>query len=173
MATINKTDTRTPTIAADIAGSVLTLTASNGTVLTVDTDNLSSDIRQAAMLHGLKQKLVDAAAISRNPDTGASATVQDKIDAVQEVYDRITATDGTWNKIRGDGTGGNGSGLLVRALMAMFGKTKVEIEAHLDGCTEDERKALRNAPKVAAKMAELKAASSNIDTDALLAGFGA
>jgi hypothetical protein len=160
-------------VAATIEGTILTLTFAHGEVLTVDSYNLSKQITDAAILHGLKQKLVDAAAIARNTDTGAAATIEDKYDAVREVFDRITSPTGTWNKVRGDGTGTGGTGLLVRALMAIFGKDEDSIRAQLDECTDDEVKALRSSPKVAAKMAELKAAKSNIDTDALLSKFGA
>ena len=173
MATISETK-KIPTVSADVSGTSLVLTFASGDVLTVDHTKLSGAIIDAAILHGLKQKLVDAAAISRNPDTGASATAQDKFDAVKEVYDRITSPDGTWNKIRGDGTGsGQGTGLLVRALMALSNKNEDETRALLEACSDDEVKALRGSPKVAAKIAELKNSNSKVDTDALLAKFNA
>ena len=169
-----QSEKKTPTVSADVSGTSLVLTFASGETLTVDHTKLSGAIVDAAILHGLKQKLVDAAAISRNPDTGASATAQDKFDAVKEVYDRITSPDGTWNKIRGDGTGtGQGTGLLVRALMALFGKNEEDTRALLEACSDDEVKALRGSPKVAAKIAEFKAATSKVDTNALLAKFGA
>ena len=166
------TTTKTPAVSAEVTDSVLTLTFSNGKTLTVDAQALSDTIRTAAMMHGLKQKLVDAAAIARNPDTGATATIEDKLEAVCEVYERIILPEGTWNKVRGDGTGtGNGGGLLVRALMALFNKNEEETRTLLDGCSDEEVKALRNSPKVAVKMAELKAAKSKVDTDSLFAKF--
>jgi hypothetical protein len=160
-------------VAATIDAHMLTLAFQHGKELIVDMRSLSPTIAQAAIMHGLKQKLVDAAAIARNPDTGASATIDDKFQAVLEVYERITSPTGTWNKVRGDGTGTGGTGLLVRALMAIFGKDEDSIRVQLDDCSDEEVKALRSSPKVAAKMAELKAAKSNIDTDALLSKFGA
>ena len=155
-------------VSATIENGTLILTFGNNDdlTLTVSPGNLSAGILHAAILHGLKQKLVDAAAISRNLDTGASATIVDKYDAVFEVYQRITSPDGTWNKIRGDGTAN--SGILIRALMALYDKPKAEIEAFLSTKTDDQRKALRDNPKVAAKMAELRAAGSDIDSDEIL-----
>lgn len=169
------TDTKTvKAVASAIENGTLKLTFSHGKTLAIDATMLNPELLAYAALHGLKQKLVDAAAILRNPDTGASATIDDKYDAVREIYDRITSPDGTWNKVRGDGTGGGASvGLLVRALMAMTGKNEDDTRAQLDACTDDEVKALRGNPKVAAKIAEFKNAASKIDTGALLAKFGA
>lgn len=160
----------TPTktgITADIYGTILTLTFSDGNELIVDAANLSEDIRGAAIMHGLKQKLVDAAAIPRNTDTGRSATLADKYDAIKEVADRITSIGGTWNKVRGDGESA-GNGLLVRALMQMSGKSRSEMETKLEPMSKEQKAALRNNPKVAAIIAELKAAQSDIDSDELL-----
>ena len=73
------TDTkRNATISATINGTTLALTFANGETLTMRGDALNGDVQQYAMMHGLKQKLVDAAAISRNPETGRAATVEDK-----------------------------------------------------------------------------------------------
>lgn len=171
MATASK---NTPAISAEVNDTQLILTFSNGKELRLSANELSSDIRTAAMMHGLKQKLVDAAAIARNPDNGQSATIEDKVNAVCEVFERITSPDGTWNKVRGDGTGPVKGGMLLRALIAIFGKTEEETRALLDSCSDDEVKALRDSPKVQAKIAEFKRANSKIDVDALLASkFGA
>lgn len=172
MATASK---NTPTIAANVDGATLTLTFANGKTLIVDAAKLSDRIHLDAMMHGLKQKLVDAAAIARNPDTGASATVEDKINAVCEVYERITAPDGTWNKQRGDGTGPATGGMLLRAMAALTGKTLTETQEVLDSLSDDEVKALRNAPKIKAKMEEFRKPKPNVpgvDVDALLSKFG-
>ena len=52
----------------------LVLTFRHGEVLRVHPESLAPEIQRAAMLHGLKQKLVDAAAISRDTATGRAAT---------------------------------------------------------------------------------------------------
>jgi hypothetical protein len=169
------TETRIPTIAAEVVNDDLVeFTFSDGRVLSITPSLLSHEIRQAALMHGLKAKLVDAAAISRNPDTGASADIDDKFNAVEEIHVRITRPDGTWNKIRGDGAGSSaGTGLLVRALMTLLKKTEADVRKTLAECSEDEIKALRGTPKIASKMAELKQAKSTVDVDALLGKFGA
>ena len=160
---------RKPTIAADTFGNTLTLNFIDGTELRIDINELSPQIRLDATLHGLKQKLVDAAAISRNPDTGASATVADKLDAVREVFDRITSPNGTWNKVRTGGEGANVGGLLVRALMELKGLDKATVTTFLEGKTKEQIAALKTMAPVAAIIARMQSEKAkDIDADALL-----
>lgn len=149
-ATITGLDTGNPT---------LTLAFSHGETLCVAATQLSVAIAQQAMMHGLKQKLVDAAAISRNPDTGRAASVADKYDAVKEVYDRLLS--GEWNKRREGGAGASG-GLLFRALCRMYDgkKTPDDIRVFLDGKTDAEKAALRKNSKVAAIIEDIRAESA-------------
>lgn len=164
----DNTKRNVPAIAADIAGNKLTLTFANGEVIVADGGTLPMEVMAYAAMHGLKQKLVDAAAISCNPETGRPATIEDKFAAVKEVYDRLLA--GQWNKVRGEGTGSGG--LLFRALCRMYNtKTPDDIKAYLAKKTDAEKTALRANPKVAAIIAEIRAEAgtpANIDTDGLL-----
>lgn len=149
----------------------LSLECSNGQVAAIRLHSLTPEILAQAALHGLKQKLVDAAAISRNPDTGKPASPDDKWAAVMEVYERITSPGGTWNKTREGGAGGSG-GLLFRALVRMYpAKTPDALREYLDGKTDAEKTALRKNPKVAAVIDEIRAESGKagaVDTDELL-----
>lgn len=161
---------RVPDVNAEITNDgKLHISFLSGETITIDPTKLSDAIRTQATLHGLKQKLVDAAAIARDTATGRSATAKDKELAVREVYDRITKPDGTWNKVREAGATAVG-GLLVAALMQMTGKDKPAILAFLANKTNEEKAALRKNPKVAAIILELQQAAANpdIDTDALL-----
>ena len=159
---------RNAAIQATINDSQLKLTFANGQELVIAAGDLTQDIRLAATMHGLKQKLVDAAAISRNPETGRAASVQDKFKAVLVVYDRLLA--GQWNATREGG--GQSGGLLFKALCRMYaGKTPEQIMEYLAGKTDAEKTALRKNPKVAAIIEEIRAEtgkSANIDTDELL-----
>ena len=164
-------DKRTPAITATSDDYGILLAFSNGTGLHLKISELSGEIQHHAMLHGLKQKLVDAAAISRNPDTGRSATIDDKYNAVREVYDRLLG--GNWNKGRGDGSSSGNGGLLFRALCQMYpNKTPEALRAFLDGKTKSECAALRATPKIAAIIDTLRAPSGDVDTDGLLAELG-
>lgn len=147
----------------------LGLRFANGRTLALAASMLSDDILSYAIWHGLKQKLVDAAAISRNPETGRAASVDDKFEAVKAVYDRLLA--GQWNAPR-EGAGASG-GLLFRALCRMYAGKKDEeaIREFLDTKTDAEKTALRKNPKVAAIIDEIRAESGKaalIDTDELL-----
>lgn len=139
--------TRKPVVQADIFGSELTLNFSNGKELVISIDMLSPDIRQHAIMHGLKQKLVDAAAIARNGDNGASATADDKYNAVKVVYDRITSERGTWNAVR-EGEAKAAGGIFVRAVMELTGKTKPQIDNALASYTKEQVAALKKNQKV-------------------------
>lgn len=98
-----------------------------------------------AAIHGFCQKLVDAAAISRNPDTGKAATVADKYEAVRAVHDRLVA--GEWNLPRATGPKG---GILFAALVRMFEgrKSPEQVRAWLDEKTGVQQAALRTNAKV-------------------------
>jgi len=165
-------------ISADIfvPKATLTLTFQNGKEIVIDANTLRAEIREMAMLHGLKQKLVDAAAISRNTSTGKSADVNDKYDAVKKVADRLTSADGQWNEGRGAaGEAPVKSGdLLVRAMMQMTGRDETFIKDFLSAKTKEQRAALKKNPKVVAIIAELQAATvtNGINSDELLGELG-
>jgi hypothetical protein len=146
-----------PAISATIEDGILTITSSHGDTLTVHPDRLAAHIREQAILHGLKAKLIDAAAIPRNPDTGRSVSIEDKWDAITEVYDRITAPDGSWNKHAGGGGGAVTGGLLIRALMQLSGKPRDVVTAQVARWDKKQQAAMRAEPRVAAIIAKLQA----------------
>ena len=145
----------------------LTIRFADGRGFTIRRDELSARIEAMAIVHGLKQKLVDAAAISRNPETGRSATIADKYAAVKEVYDRLLA--GAWNAER---EGGGSGSLLFKALCRMYAdKDPATLREWLDKKTDAEKAALRKNPKVAALIVEIQAENAKADginTDELL-----
>lgn len=135
----------------------VTLDFEHGKVITVDAMNLSHDILAQAIMHGLKQKLVDAAAISRDPETGLTASIETKFEAVDDVAKRLL--EGEWNKRR---EGGPTGGLLKRALIKMYeGRLTVEqVEAYLDAKSDKEKAALRKNGKIAVIIEELRLADA-------------
>ena len=158
-------------------GGTLILEFRHGERITLRPDDLTPEIQRAAMLHGLKQKLVDAAAISRDTATGRAATIQTKYDAVKEVFDRITGSGGenpSWNKPRAGGAGGQG-GLLARAIARYKNVALEQAKAYLDRLTDAQKQALRVDHRIGAIINELRletAKPAGIDTDALLSGLG-
>lgn len=170
--TTNETK-RNAVITATTAGGVLRLAFSNGLEIALAPEELGTEIRNAALLHGLKQKLVDAAAISRNTETGRPATVSDKYEAVKAVYDRLLA--GQWNATR-EGGGTATGGLLLQALCRMYAgrKTAEELKAFLADKTDAEKAALRKNPRIAQHIADIRAEQAKdggIDSDDILAGL--
>lgn len=154
----------------------LVLTFRHGEILRVHPESLAPEIQRAALLHGLKQKLVDAAAISRDPATGRAATIATKYEAVKEIFVRITGVGGeapSWNKPRAGGAGGAG-GLLARAIARYKGVEVSAAKAYLDRLTDAQKQALRVDPRIATIINELRLESAKpagIDTDALLGGL--
>lgn len=148
----------------------------HGEILRIHPETLNPEIQRAAMLHGLKQKLVDAAAISRDTTTGRAATIVTKFDAVKEIFDRITGASGeapSWNKPRAGGAGGQG-GLLARAIARYKGVEVSAAKAYLDRLTDAQKQALRVDPRIATIINQLRMESAKpagIDTDALLGGL--
>lgn len=126
----------------------------NGKGLQLDAEGLSAEVLALALMHGLKQKLVDAAAITRDPETGRSATIETKYDAVAAVLKRLES--GEWNKRREGGVTG---GLLLRALTRMYAgrKTVDQLREYLESKSDKEKAALRKNPKVAEHIEEIRA----------------
>ena len=160
-------------MSADITGTVLTIRVANLGDVAIDAQFLSDDIRTAAMMHGLKQKIADAAAMERNPDTGASATPDDKYRAMVAVRDRLIA--GEWNK-RAGGDGDVRGGYLLRALVQLSGRSVDDMRAFLAGKSKSECHALRESAKVKPLIDAMKAAEARDgaehDADAMLADIG-
>ena len=146
------------TVVTNEAGhpAALVLSFAHGKELTIKARDLNNEVMEYAIFHGLKQKLVDAAAIGRNPETGRSATITDKFEAVKAVYDRLLA--GRWNAERGEG-GTPSGGLLFAALVRMYDGKKSEeaLREFLATKSDKEKAALRKNPKVAAIIEEIKA----------------
>ena len=168
---MNDTTKRNATITAAIDENLggLTLTFSNGQELRIHVSQLTPEVGGYALMHGLKRKLVDGAAISRNPETGRAASVEDKFQAVKTVYDRLLA--GQWNAVR-EGGGATG-GLLLQALGRMYAgrKTPDELKTFLADKSDAEKTALRKNPRVAQIIEDIRAETgkaASIDTDELL-----
>ena len=153
-------------ITTTIGNESITIMFANNKQLHLSLNNLSTEIIDKATLHGLKQKLVDAAAISRDPETGRTANIDDKYEAVKTVYDRLLA--GEWNKPRESGE--PRGGLLFAALVRLYpAKTPESLREWLGAKTKKEQAQLRSNPKIARIIDEIRAENAvGVDTDALL-----
>jgi len=149
--------------------------------ITFDPDKVSAANRARFMLHGMKQRLADGAALARDTETGASATPEEKFAAIQRIADHYESGTDDWAlrvaeaKAEGDGS------WLCKALVALGKARTLEEAAQLvikfaekkhDGQMGPARKALLAASDIKAKVLELKAAAvpeSKLNADDMLA----
>lgn len=138
--------------------------------------DLTSSVQLEALCHGLKQKISDAAAIARNPDTGRAASPFDKYAAMIEVRNRLQI-GGAWNANRtGDGTGGARS-LLALALERLMGKSPETIDKFLADKSAKEQAKMRADARIAPIIQAIKderaaargPAAKSTDVDAMFA----
>lgn len=115
--------------------------AHGGATLSINADDLSPAVLEQAMMHGLSQKIGDAA---------AGKTDAQAVAAMTAVIAALRA--GTWNAGR-TGMGDD----LTEAVMTVTGKTRTEVDTMLASKTKEEVDALRKHPQVAAAIAAIRA----------------
>lgn len=146
--------------------------------------SLSDDIREKALVHGLTQKVSDAAAIAK-ADLPADATEAAKVkfEAMKAVADRLA--EGDWSKRSGDGAGPV-AGVIFRAFVEFVtnaakakkrpAPSEAEIRAVYDAKDRAGQLALRNVPEIAAIIERIKsergASAAKVDASALLGELG-
>lgn len=161
-------------VSVSLEGSILEFNVEGIGGFEVDTAELNADVARAALIHGIVQKISDAAAL------GKEATPGDKFAAMQAVRDRLCGPDGTWNKRAGEGAGAP-VGIIFTALLeytqsrAKKAKrdipTEQAVREYYDGKTRAEQLAFRKVPEIAAIIERIKSekgAVGNVDTDSLL-----
>jgi hypothetical protein len=171
-------------IAVSNDNGVLSFTVGNAGSFTIDTNALGEDIQLRARLHGIVQKVSDAAAIAKSELTGdADADALTKFNAMQSVADRLM--NGEWSKRTGDGSGPV-SGVIFRAFAEWVGdmsaKKKVaaptpeKMREVYDAKTRAEQLALRNVPAIAKIIERIKSErgsnATEVDTGELLGELG-
>lgn len=161
------------TIQTIVTDAALSITTSAGDIF-IELDGLAPDIVRKLAMHGLKQKVCDAAAIPRDTETGLSATVEDKFKAMHRVAGALIA--GEWGVKREAGSGGGARSLLLRALGRLYPDTPTAtLEAKIAGWGKKQQAAMRRNPKIAAVIVEIQASDASrtgVDTDAMLADLG-
>lgn len=159
-------------VVADMAAQTVTVTVPGCKAIVVNVAELADDIKTQAMYHGLRQKLGDSMALSRDPVTGRAAAWGDKHAAAAAMADRLAR--GLWNE-RAEGGSAEG-GLLRQALRNLWpAKTAEAIDAFLTGLSKEQEHAIRTVPSaVKTEIDRIRAArvKADVDVGALLAGFG-
>lgn len=155
-----------------VDGDTITFFVAGAGQLAITLSELNDAVKEAAMLHGLRQKIADAAAIPRNTETGKSATAEEKLAAMTRVRDRLVGGDGEWNS-RGEGDGTSGASLLARALAEATGRTLADMVEEVKKMDKKTQAAMRADKVIAPIVARIKSeddgrAGKGVDTKALL-----
>jgi hypothetical protein len=141
----------------------------------LETGRLSRQNLYRAAIHGMIQRISDAAAISRDPETGKPATPAEKLAAMSALVEHYHSGTSEWSRV-GVGGGPKG-GFLFEALVRMYpAKTAEDIRTWLDGQSKSAQAALRANPKVAAIISTIRderLVGTDVDTEALLAEIAA
>jgi len=136
-------------------------TSTAGDTLTIHLERLHEANQRYAALHGLKQKVGDAAAL------GASATDDDKFAAMRVIVDHLESGSPDWNLGRT-----STDSALIEALIAAGKDDTAEMRAKVRAMTPAQRVALQTHPTVKPHYdAILAARGKSVDTDAILAGL--
>jgi hypothetical protein len=161
------------TTTTNLDAMTVTFSFQDGHAITATTIGLDATIIDRLALHGLKQKLADAMAIPCDTVTGKSASLTDKRQAAEKVWNNLL--EGSWGITR-EGSGEPKGGYLFTALVELYqGKKTVEdVQKFLAGCDKKKQAALREDKRVKPIIDRLKAErakATDIDTDELLAGL--
>lgn len=124
-------------------------------------------LHERFLLHGIKQKYQD--------EFASAGDAEDAYEWVSDLHTRLLR--GEWRETAEGGGGVSGAGLLVRALMEVFGKSREDIKAYLADKSRKEQEILREHGPIKAKIDEIKArAPKSVDNAAkaqeLLQGLG-
>ena len=131
---------------------------------TFDPAEMSADNRAYAVLHGMKQRLVDNAAIGRDKTTGKSVPLAVKMAEIRKIGDYYMSGAEGWNMPRTRGRGpGSESQLAIRAVADLQGVSVAVMTERIERLVEKHggtRAAfvakLAARPDVRARMDELR-----------------
>jgi hypothetical protein len=159
-------------VVADAANGLVTVTA-EGRVVRIAVSDLAPAMLIQAAVHGIKQKVSDAGAVSADETTG-KVDPAEKVRRVFEMAERIVR--GVWNERAAAGT--SDDMILFRALCAAYpDKTSEQVGRYMEGLDAQKKRILLNqrennplAAFVDKVRAEL-AASAPVDAETLLENF--
>lgn len=140
--------------------------------LVLDTTKINQVNRDRAVMHGFKQRIQDAAAISRDTETGQPASPAEKYEAMKVLVDHYNSGTPEWNIARAAGSPRETGGMLLEALAQLNPKkTRDELQTFIKGLNKTERDAVSTSKKVAPVIEAIRAKrakATGIDGDALL-----
>ena len=119
------------TIAHKIEGQLVKFAVKGAGELVLDVAKVHVANRTRAEMHGFVQRISDAAAMARDSKTGASATPQEKFEAMRRLVEHYMAGGEEWSPARSvEGVGRpkseNPQARLLRAALKLFNPAKDE-----------------------------------------------
>lgn len=150
--------------AIDAGAGTLTVTVAGHEPLVLRVADLSPEVAAYAALHGLKQRIVDAAALERD-EMGRPASPADKWAAMSKLVSHYASGSREWGlRTAGNGSGaGAEGGLILRAVAAIQGVELRGMRERLEALAEKRETTTRallarlaKEPAVIEKMAELR-----------------
>ena len=133
------------TQSVDEAGRTVSTVLGNGLKIVCCMDDIPETLHNMLALHGLKQKIGDAASgFSKTNDYSGGFS------AMQAVVDNLMS--GLWNA-----KGGTGTGDLVQAIANLKKIDIEEAQALIDGLDDEQLKAVQGKPAVKAEILRIKA----------------
>jgi len=152
----------------------LTFTVLKVGELTLELGKVHQSNLDYAAIHGLKQRVSDAAAIPFDAKAKRYATPQEKYDAMKALVDHYNSGAAEWSLKRAERVGTDEL-MLTQALSELYPmQTADAVRAKVAGMTRAERTALSDHPKVKPVIERLRAAAlatSGVDAEKLLEGF--
>jgi len=172
-------------ITHEVRGGAIMFTVKGAGNVLLDTGKLSQAVQSRAMLHGMIQRISDAAAIGRNPETGASATPEEKLANMAALVAHYESGTAEWSRKRGTGEGRDTSGITLQAIARVKGITedaaRASVEAYAAKSGIETKEAYRTLAKAKAvaeailviKAERLAGTEATLDADEALAGLTA
>ena len=157
-----------------VGGNSLTFKVVGQPDLVLDLTKVDSTMLDYAALHGFKQRVSDAAAIPADELTGKPASPSEKWAAMKVLVDHYNSGASEW-RVAGTGEGRESGGVTLRAVAAVQGVSVEDMRERVNELAE--RKGLTTkaiyaqlakSPDVIRKIAEMRAAKSNVDSNSLL-----
>ena len=135
---------------------------------TFDPDKVSAVNRARAMIHGFRQRISDGGALSRNPETGKPATPADKLAKMMRISDHLMSGSDVWEMAAG--APGLDAGLILLAIMRVFGKTLEQAEGIIEATMVKRDIERTPALKVWAESKQVAVAMLAIESERIAAG---
>ena len=165
-------------VTVETIGAHMAFTVAGCGTVTLDLNSLSQPNQQRALIHGMKQRISDAAAIPCDPDTGLPATPAEKFEAISALVEHYNSGTDEWARVRAAGDGSLRTGQTLTAFANVYyegdmGKAEVTMLAFETKRGIDRKAALKiwaGSDKIIAEVARMKAEqATTVDADDLLA----